>query len=67
MNTEHTSENISMCTIRQAKKISQVSGAGKDSNSPLYSEATKTKFFWRKKSWFQRHVMWWKSILTKDL
>ena len=45
MNTEHTSENISMCTIRQAKKISQVSGAGKDSNSPLCSEATKTKFF----------------------
>ena len=32
-------------TIRQAKKVSQVGGAGKNSTSPLYSETTKSDFF----------------------
>ena len=37
-------------TIRQSKKVSQAGGAGKNSTSPLYSEMTKTKFFWWKKT-----------------
>ena len=37
-------------TIRQSKKVSQAGGAGKNSTSLLYSEMTKTKFFWWKKT-----------------
>ena len=37
-------------TIKQAEKISQVSVAGKNSDSPLYSETEKKFFFWMKRS-----------------
>ena len=36
-------------TIRQTKKVSQVTGAGRNSKSPLHSEMTKTFFFDEKK------------------
>ena len=32
-------------TIRQTKKVSQVTGAGRNSKSPLHSEMTKITFF----------------------
>ena len=32
-------------TIREAEKVSQVKGADKNSNSPLYRVATKSDFF----------------------
>ena len=31
--------------MRQAKKVLQVGGAGKNSTRPLYSETTKSEFF----------------------
>ena len=36
-------------TIRQAEKVSQVSGAEKKSTSPWYSHRKKGKIFWTKK------------------
>ena len=36
--------------IRQAEKVSEVSGTGKTSDSPLYSEMKKVKFFCMKKN-----------------
>ena len=38
-------------TIKQAEKVSQVSGVGKYSASPLYSETKKSNFFERKKDY----------------
>ena len=35
-------------TIKQQQKVSQV-GSGKSSNSPLYSETKKLKFYWMQK------------------
>ena len=39
-----TSRKLSK-SIRQAEKVSQVSGADKNSTSPLYSETKKSEFF----------------------
>ena len=36
-------------TLRQVEKAFQVSGAGKNFDSPLYSETRKSEFFWMKK------------------
>ena len=36
-------------TIRKAEKIFELSDAGKNSDSPLYSETKKVKIFWWKK------------------
>ena len=35
--------------IRQAEKVSQEIGVGKNSNSPLYSKTKKSDIFWMKK------------------
>ena len=43
-----TSHKLSK-TIKRAKNVSQISGACKNSTSPLYTETTKTDFFLRKK------------------
>ena len=44
-----TSNKLSK-TIRQAKKVSQVGGAGKNCSSPVYSETTKSETFLDEKS-----------------
>ena len=48
--TEHpkTSHKLSK-TIRQAEKVSQVSGADKNSDSSLYGKIKKVKVFWMEK------------------
>ena len=38
-------------TIKQGKTVSQVLGAGKNSNSTLYRETTKREIFWQKKKY----------------
>ena len=45
---QKTSHKLSK-TIKQGKKFSQVVGARKSSNNPLYSETTKRETFWTKK------------------
>ena len=36
--------------IRQSEKVSQVSGADKNFDTPLYNEIKNVKFFWMKKN-----------------
>ena len=47
---EHVKNSCKLSkTIRQAKNVFQVGNASKNSNSPFYSEATKTEIFLMKK------------------